>query len=98
MDAESKGSCLLLNRAERHWEASGRARQISPYQGEKGVEGARQRALQAAEECRETIDVLKMEKLSLNAMAARLNADSVRTSRGGKWTATAVKRIITRLA
>jgi DNA invertase Pin-like site-specific DNA recombinase len=70
---------------------------IATYQ-KKGVEGARQRAVQAAEERRETIEALKMEKLSLNAMAARLNADSVRTSRGGKWTATAVKRIIARLA
>ncbi len=63
----------------------------------KGVEGARLRALQAAEERRETVEVLQNEKLSLNAIAARLNADSVRSSRGGKWTATAVKRLIARL-
>jgi DNA invertase Pin-like site-specific DNA recombinase len=63
----------------------------------KGTEGARQRALKAAEERREVIEALLGENLSLNAMAARLNADSVRASRGGKWTATAVKRTIKRL-
>ena len=74
---------------------------IARYQS-KGVAAARQRASQAAEERRETIEALQREnsspRLSLNAMAARLNDDDVRTSRGGKWTATAVKRIIARLA
>jgi DNA invertase Pin-like site-specific DNA recombinase len=70
---------------------------IARYQP-KGVEVARQRASQAAEERRETIEALQRENLSLNAMAARLNADSVRTSRGGKWTATAVRRTMDRLA
>ena len=64
----------------------------------KGVEAACERALQAAEERREPIELLQQESLSLNSIAARLNADSVRTSRGGKWTATAVKRTIARLA
>ena len=64
----------------------------------KGVEGARRRALQSAEERREAIEALASEKLSLNAIAARLNSDSVRSSRGGNWTATAVKRTIERLA
>lgn len=62
-----------------------------------GVEAVRRGAAEAAEERRETIEGLQNENLSLNAMAARLNADSVRTSRGGKWTATAVKRTIKRL-
>jgi hypothetical protein len=53
--------------------------------------------LQSAEERRDAIEALQQEKLSLNAMAVRLNADSVRSSRGGKWTATAVKRTIERL-
>jgi DNA invertase Pin-like site-specific DNA recombinase len=70
---------------------------IAIYQ-RKGVEAARQMALQAAEERRETIEALQQENLSLNAIAARLNADSVQTSRGGKWTATAVKRTLVRLA
>jgi DNA invertase Pin-like site-specific DNA recombinase len=69
---------------------------IVTYQ-RKGTEGARQRALKTAEERREVIEALLGENLSLNAMAARLNADSVCTSRGGKWTATAVKRTIKRL-
>lgn len=72
---------------------------IARYQ-RQGVEAARQRALQAAEERRETIEALQQEKkkLSLNAIAARLNDDNVQTRRGGKWTATAVKRTIARLA
>jgi DNA invertase Pin-like site-specific DNA recombinase len=70
---------------------------IGRYQGE-GVEAVRQQALQAAEERREPIELLLRERLSLNAIAQQLNADSVRTSRGGKWTATAVKRTIQRLA
>ena len=68
-----------------------RAPDIGKYQ-RKGVAAVRRQALESAEERRETIEALQREKLSLNAMAARLNADSVRTSRGGKWTATAVKR------
>lgn len=64
----------------------------------EGVEAARQKAFEVAEERREPIEALRGENLSLNAIAARLNADSVRTSRGGKWTATAVKRTIERLA
>jgi DNA invertase Pin-like site-specific DNA recombinase len=74
-----------------------RAPNIATYQ-RKGVEVVRQSALQAAEERREAIEALQRESLSLNVMAARLNADSVRTSRGGKWTATAVKRTIARLS
>ncbi len=70
---------------------------IARYQPQ-GVVAVRQRALHAAEERREVIEALQRENLSLNAVAARLNIDSVRTSRGGKWTATAVKRTMARLA
>ncbi len=70
---------------------------IARYQPQ-GVVAVRQRALHAAEERREVIEALQRENLSLNAIAARLNIDSVRTSRGGKWTATAVKRTMARLA
>lgn len=66
-------------------------------QQHKGVQAACQMASQAAEERRETIEALQQQNLSLNAIAARLNSDSVRTSRGGRWTATAVKRTIARL-
>lgn len=74
-----------------------RAPNIGDYQS-RGVEAVRQRAQKAAEERRGTIEALLKENLSLNAMAARLNADNVRTSRKGLWTATAVKRTIQRLS
>src|SRR4030095_15007181 len=64
---------------------------IAIYQ-RRGVAAARERAVRAAEERRGVIEVLQREGLSLNAIAARLNADSVRGSRGGTWTATTVKR------
>jgi DNA invertase Pin-like site-specific DNA recombinase len=69
---------------------------IAVYQ-RRGVEAVRERAAQSAEERREVIEVLHREGLSLNAIAARLNGDSVRSSRGGAWTATAVKRTLKRL-
>ncbi|HEY2034347.1 MAG TPA: recombinase family protein [Rhizomicrobium sp.] len=50
-----------------------------------------------AEDRRDVIEALVGEGLSMNAMAARLNDASVRTSRGGAWTATAVKRTMERL-
>lgn len=74
-----------------------RAPNIAAHQS-LGVEAARQKAQQAAEERREIIELLQRECLSLNAIAARLNADCVRASRGGRWTATAVKRTIKRLS
>jgi DNA invertase Pin-like site-specific DNA recombinase len=70
------------------------AAKISAYQ-KQGVQAAREKAHDAAELRRGAIGELIEEGLSLNAMAARLNADSVTTSRGTKWTATAVKRAIT---
>ena len=53
--------------------------------------------MEAAEERRDVIEGLAAEGLSRNAMAAHLNDASVPTSRGGAWTATAVKRVLTRL-
>jgi DNA invertase Pin-like site-specific DNA recombinase len=64
---------------------------------QSGVAAARERATHAAEERRDAIASLQREGLSLNAIAMRLNEDSVRSSRGGAWTATAVKRILDRL-
>lgn len=58
----------------------------------KGVAAARQKAVEAAEERREALEALV--GMSLSAIASQLNADSVTTSRGGKWTATAVKRTL----
>src|SRR5690348_16777797 len=53
-----------------------RAPSILKYQ-HQGVKASRQCAMHAAEERRDTIESLKSEKLSLNAMARRLNSDSV---------------------
>jgi DNA invertase Pin-like site-specific DNA recombinase len=66
---------------------------IGMYQA-LGAEAARQRALKASEKWRDLIEALRRDGLSLNAVAARLNADSIQTARRGKWTATAVKRVI----
>ena len=55
------------------------------------------KARKDAELRRDVIEALIQESLSMNAMAARLNAASVRTARRGRWTATAVKRTIARL-
>jgi DNA invertase Pin-like site-specific DNA recombinase len=49
----------------------------------KGIAAAREKAREAAELRREAIETLARDGLSLNAMAARLNADSVTTSRRG---------------
>jgi len=63
-----------------------------------GVAAAVSRALERAELRREAIQAFVAKGLSLNAVAARLNADSVTTSRGGQWTATAVKRTLSILS
>lgn len=49
--------------------------------------------------CRDTVEAMQAEGLSLNAMAKRLNEQGVLTSRGlaGGWTATAVRRLTARL-
>ena len=67
------------------------AAKIASHQ-RKGVAAAQEKARAAAELRREALEGLT--GLSLNAMAARLNADSVTTSRGGQWTATAVRRTL----
>jgi DNA invertase Pin-like site-specific DNA recombinase len=72
-----------------------KAAKIKRYQ-RQGVEAAREKAKQAAELRRGALEAL--HGLSLNQMAARLNADSVTTSRGGQWTATAVKRALALLS
>lgn len=64
----------------------------------RAVVAVRQKALDAAEERRDVIEALVEGGLSMNAMAARLNDASVRKSRGGEWTATAVRRVMERLA
>jgi hypothetical protein len=75
------------------------AADIAAYQ-HQGVTAALRRADAKADELRETVEGLKIEGLSLNVMAARLNDQGVLTSRArsGGWTATAVKRVLARLA
>jgi DNA invertase Pin-like site-specific DNA recombinase len=65
-----------------------------------GVAANTARAHQIALEHQDSIVQMQNAGLSLNAMAARLNDEGVLTSRGkaGAWTATAVKRMIQRLA
>jgi DNA invertase Pin-like site-specific DNA recombinase len=71
---------------------------IAQYQA-AAIEAKKARADATAEERREEIEAMQSEGLSLNAMAARLNAEGVVTSRGkaGAWTATAVRRMVARL-
>jgi transposase len=69
---------------------------IRAYQ-QQGVQALRAAAVKAAEERRDVLEYLVAEGLSLNGIAARLNEDSVTTARGGRWTATAVKRSLSRL-
>lgn len=63
----------------------------------RGVKAARGKALARAEDKREVLEVLVREKLTLAAMADRLNESSVTTSRGKQWTPMAVKRTLTLL-
>lgn len=70
---------------------------ISIY-GERASRAVADKARRDAELRREVMESLISERLSLNAMAVRLNDASVMTARGGVWTATAVKRTLARLA
>jgi DNA invertase Pin-like site-specific DNA recombinase len=86
-----------------------KAPDIAQYQA-RAIEAKRMKANAVAEELRETIEAMQAEGLSLNAMAARLTEQGVITSgarknRKGKlretqgaWTATAVRRVVARLA
>ena len=58
------------------------------------------KANESAELLRSPLEAMQREGLSLNAMALRLNADGDLTPRGkaGGWTATAVRRVLARLA
>jgi DNA invertase Pin-like site-specific DNA recombinase len=67
------------------------------YYQRQGVAAAVARARSDTEERRDAIEALTQEGLSLNAIARRLNDDSITSGRGGKWTATAVRRTIARL-
>ena len=68
---------------------------IASYQS-RGVEAARMKADRAAEERLPEINKLLADGLSLNEVARRLSQEGIRTSRGGNWTATAVRRVLFR--
>ena len=70
---------------------------VGRYQ-RQGMKAAQAKAAERLALVAEDIRRLTGEGLSLNAMAARLNAMEIRTSRGCEWTATAVKRAVERLA
>lgn len=65
---------------------------------EKANGAVTEKASRDAELRRDVLETLLDERISMNAMAVRLNEASVRTARGGAWTATAVKRTLARLA
>lgn len=68
---------------------------IRRYQAD-GVRAAQERADKLAQDRLPEVERLRNEGLSLNAIARRLDADGWLTSRGGRWTATAVKRTLVR--
>jgi DNA invertase Pin-like site-specific DNA recombinase len=100
-EAISERTKKALAAARKRGVALGGYREESPdiarFQ-KKAVQAVREGADKRAEEWRDTIEALQAEGLSLNAMAARLNDDGLPTSRGGAWTATAVSRVVSRLA
>jgi hypothetical protein len=61
------------------------------------VEAAHAKAAAKLEDVADDLRRLMGEGLTLSAMAARLNAEHIRTSRGCAGTATAVKRALARL-
>jgi DNA invertase Pin-like site-specific DNA recombinase len=69
---------------------------IARYQ-RQGVEAAQEQAAARLALVADDLRRLESEGLSLNAMAGKLNAMDIGTSRGGRWTATAVKRALARL-
>jgi DNA invertase Pin-like site-specific DNA recombinase len=62
----------------------------------QGIEAVKAKADRAAEERLPEITKLKAQGLSLNEIARRLDQERIRTSRGGNWTATAVRRVLSR--
>jgi DNA invertase Pin-like site-specific DNA recombinase len=72
------------------------AADISRYQRE-GVAAAKQKATERLADIADDLRALSCEGLSLNAIARRLNDQDIKASRGGSWTATAVRRALARL-
>jgi DNA invertase Pin-like site-specific DNA recombinase len=99
-EAISARTKAALAAARKRGKALGGHRENVPEIGrfqELAVRVVQEKAQAKAEDRRDVIEALVAEGLSMNAMAARLNEASVRTARGGAWTATAVKRTMERL-
>jgi DNA invertase Pin-like site-specific DNA recombinase len=64
----------------------------------QGVEAAQAKAAERLRDVADDLRGLAAEGLSLNAMARRLNSQDVKASRGGSWTATAVRRALAQLS
>ena len=73
------------------------AADISRYQHE-GVAAAQSKASERLGDIVDDLRGLVSEGLSLNAIARRLNDEDIKASRGGAWTATAVRRALARLS
>jgi DNA invertase Pin-like site-specific DNA recombinase len=100
-EAISARTTAALAVAKERGQVLGGLRRGSPDIGrfqKRAVLAVRRKALESAEERCDLLEALATERLSMNAMAVRLNEASVRTRRGGQWTATAVKRVMERLA
>lgn len=72
------------------------AADIAQHQRE-GVEAAKAKADARVRDVADDLRALAAEGLSLNAMAKRLNEQGVTAARGGQWTATGVRRALSRL-
>lgn len=70
---------------------------ITPQVRSRGVESRRARSLKYAKNIYPTIRSHMNSGNSLNSTAKKLNEGRVFTARGGKWTATAVSRVIQQL-
>ncbi len=99
-EAISARTKAALAAARKRGKALGGLRENAPDIADfqkQAVHAIRNKAQATAEDRRDVIEALVAEGLSMNAMATRLNEASVRTARGGTWTATAVKRTMERL-
>jgi DNA invertase Pin-like site-specific DNA recombinase len=72
------------------------AAEIAHYQ-RQGVLAAQEKAVKRLSDIADDLRSLSSEGLSLNAIARHLNDQEVKASRGGAWTATAVRRALARL-
>jgi len=69
---------------------------IAKYQ-RRGVKAAQAKAAERLQNVADDLRSLRAEGLTLDAIAKRLNEQSITASRGGNWTATGVRRALARL-